>query len=45
MALWWIPQGHIPTVEEAKARLEALRINGETAFAFSFKYPFPAPDA
>ncbi len=45
MALWWIPQGHIPTVEEAKARLESLRIHGETAFAFSFKRPFPAPDA
>ncbi|MDQ2717085.1 MAG: DUF3291 domain-containing protein [Chloroflexota bacterium] len=45
MALWWIPQSHIPTVEEAKARLESLRINGATAFAFSFKYAFPAPDA
>ncbi|GAC1367610.1 MAG: DUF3291 domain-containing protein [Ktedonobacteraceae bacterium] len=45
MALWWIPEGHIPTIEEAKARLESLRLHGETAFAFSFKHPFPAPDA
>jgi hypothetical protein len=45
MALWWIPQGHIPTGEEAKARLESLRTAGETAFAFSFKRSFPAPDA
>jgi len=45
MALWWIPEGHIPTVEEAKARLEYLRTHGETAYAFSFKRPFPAPDA
>lgn len=45
MALWWVPQGHIPTVEEAKERLEHLRSHGETSYAFSFKKPFPAPDA
>ncbi len=45
MALWWIPQGHIPTVEEAKTRLEHLRMHGETAFVFSFKKPFPASEA
>lgn len=45
MALWWIPEGHIPTIEEAKACLESLRLHGETPFAFSFKHPFPAPDA
>lgn len=45
MALWWIPEGHIPTIEEAKARLESLHLCGETAFAFSFKHPFPAQDA
>jgi hypothetical protein len=44
-ALWWVPQGHIPTVEEAKERLEYLRIHGETAYAFSLKTPFPDPDA
>ena len=44
MALWWVPQGHIPTVEEARERLEHLRMHGATAYAFSFKMPFPAPD-
>jgi len=44
MTLWWVPEGHIPTVEEAKARLEYLHIHGETDYAFSFKKPFPAPD-
>src|SRR5690348_6893142 len=43
-AIWWVPQGHIPTIEEAKERLEYLRVHGETAFAFSLKNPFPAPD-
>jgi heme-degrading monooxygenase HmoA len=44
-ALWWIPQGHIPTVEEAKERLEYLRMHGETDYAFSIKKQFPSPDA
>ncbi len=35
--LWWIPAGHIPTVEEAKERLEHLRAHGETEYAFTFK--------
>jgi Domain of unknown function (DUF3291) len=43
-ALWWIPQGHIPTVEEAKERLEYLRIHNETVYAFSIKKQFPSPD-
>jgi hypothetical protein len=38
--LWWIPQGHIPSVEEAVARLMHLRENGESAHAFSFKSNF-----
>ena len=28
-AMWWVPAGSIPTTEEAKARLEYLRQNGE----------------
>ena len=43
-ALWWVPSGHIPSVEEAKQRLDYLRAHGETAYAFSFKKPFPAPE-
>jgi len=45
LALWWVPSGHIPGVEEAKERLAYLRAQGETPYAFSFKKPFPAPEA
>jgi len=36
-ALWWVEAGHIPTIEEAKERLDHLRKHGESEFAFSFK--------
>ena len=36
-ALWWVRVGEIPSVEQAKERLEALRSNGPTAYAFTFK--------
>ncbi|HEY8525858.1 MAG TPA: DUF3291 domain-containing protein [Acidimicrobiales bacterium] len=42
--LWWVPAGHIPTVEEAKERLERLRRDGPTPEAFTFRTRFPAPD-
>jgi hypothetical protein len=42
LALWWVPAGHIPAVEEAKQRLEHLRQQGETAEAFTFKKIFAA---
>jgi len=42
-ALWWVPQGHRPGVDEAKQRLAHLDAHGPTAFAFTFKNPFP-PD-
>jgi hypothetical protein len=43
LALWWIPAGTIPTVEEAKARLALLAEKGETAAAFTFRRPFAPP--
>jgi hypothetical protein len=43
MALWWIPVGHIPTVEEAKARLALLEKLGPTQEAFTFRQPFAPP--
>lgn len=43
MALWWVASDHIPSVEEAKERLDYLRTHGETLYAFSFKRPFPSP--
>src|SRR5262245_45626835 len=41
MVLWWVPEGHIPTMEEAKARLEHLERHGPTPTAFTFRQPFP----
>ena len=43
LALWWIPVGHIPTVLEARQRLEYLKEHGPTAHAFTFRSPFPPP--
>jgi Domain of unknown function (DUF3291) len=45
MVLWWIKRGHVPTVDEAHERLRHLGEHGPTAFAFTFRRPFPAPDA
>lgn len=45
LALWWIPVGHLPTVEEAAARLEQIRRDGPSPEAFSIKTPFPAPES
>jgi len=43
MVLWWLPAGTIPTVAEAKDRLELLTRNGPGPDAFTFRAPFPAP--
>jgi len=43
MALWWVPAGTLPTIEDAKAKLELLERLGPTADAFTFKQPFPPP--
>ena len=40
--LWWVPIGHIPTIEEAVEKLEYLRNNGDTPSAFTFKSNFSA---
>ena len=40
MVLWWVPVGHIPTVEEAKERLEFLQKNGASPYAFTFRQKF-----
>ena len=42
-AMWWVPAGHVPTVAEARERLDHLRAHGPTAFAFPFGAPFPSP--
>jgi len=45
MVLWWVPAGHVPTVEEAEQRLDHLRVNGPSDHAFNFSGAFPAPSA
>ena len=39
MVLWWIAAGHIPSLDEAKARLQELRTNGESDRAFTYRKP------
>jgi hypothetical protein len=43
--LWWIPAGHIPTVEEAVERLVLLREQGPSPRAFGFRDLYPPEDA
>ena len=45
LALWWIPAGHLPSIDEAKQRLAHLERHGPSAFAFSFSRPFPPDEA
>src|SRR6185369_7612701 len=40
IVLWWIPAGHIPSLDEAKVRLAFLRVHGPTPRAFTFKAQF-----
>jgi hypothetical protein len=44
MALWWVKAGHIPSIAEAKQRLEHLQRHGPTPYAFTFKEAFQASD-
>ncbi len=41
--LWWAPEGVIPSLDEARSRLELLKSEGSTAEAFSIKQAFPSP--
>lgn len=41
--LWWVPQGHKPTIDEAKAKLTQLRTCGPGPDAFTFKSPYSPP--
>ncbi|OAB78244.1 DUF3291 domain-containing protein [Cochleicola gelatinilyticus] len=40
MVLWYIEEGHIPSIKEASERLLYLQEHGESPFAFSFKSSF-----
>ena len=41
--LWWVPAGHIPSLEEAKTKLELLTESGPGPAAFTFKDRFDPP--
>lgn len=41
--LWWVPAGTVPTLQEARARLQRLQSEGPSAAAFTFKRAFPPP--
>lgn len=36
--MWWVPEGHLPTLDEALERLEYLRAHGDTDFAFGWAH-------
>lgn len=44
-ALWWVPAGHIPGMDEARKRLAYLETHGPTQFAFTFQSVFPPDEA
>jgi len=45
MALWYVPELHIPDSSEAIERLFYLRKNGESPFAFGFKNKYTPEEA
>ena len=44
MVLWWVPAGHLPSVDEAAERLTHFREHGASPHAFSFRQAFAAPE-
>lgn len=36
--MWWVPEGHSPSVAEARERLEYLHENGDSDFAFGWAH-------
>jgi hypothetical protein len=44
LALFWIPAGHLPSVDEAVEHLAFRRERGDTAVAFPLARPYSKPD-
>ena len=42
-ALWWVPAGHQPSVDEGMSKLELLQETGPSRHAFNFKTKYPPP--
>lgn len=36
--MWWVPEGHRPTLDEALERLQHLQTHGDSDHAFGWKY-------
>ena len=43
LVLWWVEEGHIPTIDEAKSKQELLVKHGSSKDAFTFRQPHPPP--
>jgi hypothetical protein len=43
LVCWWIPAGHLPTVDDAMARLDGLRADGVSDEAFTLRDRRPPP--
>jgi len=42
-AMWWMPKGQFPTIQEAVDKLDYLQKNGSSNIVFDFKNKFPQP--
>ena len=42
-AMWWIPEGHTPTMQVAVDKLDYLQKNGASTSSFDFRNKFPPP--
>ena len=40
LVMWWLPEGTIPTLVEAKERLEHLQKHGPSSHAFTLSQPY-----
>lgn len=45
MAFWYVPVAYVPTLNDAKVRLDYLNTHGDTPYAFSFRKKFSISDA
>ncbi|MEV8635185.1 DUF3291 domain-containing protein [Streptosporangium sp. NPDC051023] len=43
--MWWIPRGHVPSLDEGMGRLELLKAHGPTPEAFTFKQFYDSSEA
>lgn len=41
LVLWWVREGQLPTLKDAKQRLESLMKLGPSSDAFTFRQPYP----